>query len=411
MSYQYLLFPLLFFPSITFGLLPAEIFPWSIFVSLFFIKYLQKDYVLLVAIFIPFCCLALVNGTSPSEILRSLFALFNASIAFFLIMRIDQRNINILLKILSYSLIVFILIGITQFFFSEINLILKYLVPRLSIYETDMLLLQGKGVPALATEPSRNAYEIIILLTLFHVINKSKLQNRLIIDFVILIYIIYINKSAMGIGFFIVYLITYFQLIKNIKFIKFFIFLFISSIVVSLISFEIIETRGTNLLFNISNSLTFERLQQLILVDAGFRFPSVFSSYLNFSYFGYGVGNWADGMVEGLEKFPYLYNSTNPNNYFLWACGGSPCPLPVRASSYFASIVLEIGIIGAFLIILLMVNCLKEMKMTEGDLEKRNVSILNFVPIIFSLLFIGDAGNPIPFVCLAILIKIYYNRI
>ena len=83
MSYQYLLFPLLFFPSITFGLLPSEIFPWAIFASLFFIQYLQKDYIILLGILLPFCCLALLNNVPPQELIRSFFAFVNAVIAFF----------------------------------------------------------------------------------------------------------------------------------------------------------------------------------------------------------------------------------------------------------------------------------------------------------------------------------------
>ncbi len=416
MHYQYLLFPLLFFPSITFGLLPSEIFPWAIFASLFFIQYLQKDYIVLLTILLPFCCLALLNNAPPQDLVRSLFAFINAAIAFFLVMRVDEKNTEIICKILLISLYIILFFGVLQFYFNEINQIIKYLVPRSAIYETGELIQQGKGMPSLSSEPSRNAYEIFILVSLYHVIKNTKLRKRIIFDLFILIYIIYINRSAMGIAFFMVYLTTYLSFIKEVRIVSIILLVTVLIIAVPLISIDVVETRGTNLFRTYINSISLSSLQDFFFVEAGFRLSSVFASYLNFSFLGYGIGNWAAGSLEGLERFPFLYNSLNPNNYFLWMCDGTPCPQPIRASAFFAGIILETGILGAFFIIILIHNNVSEFKNdTKVTINKtyndgKNISLYNFIPVIFSLFFMGDIGNPIPFVCLAILIKIYYSK-
>ena len=416
MSYQYLLFPLLFFPSITFGLLPSEIFPWAIFASIFFIQYLQKDYIILLGILLPFCCLALLNNVPPQELIRSLFAFVNAVIAFFLVMRIDEKNTETVCKILSISLYIILFFGVLQFYFTEINQILKYFVPRSAVYETGQLFQQGKGMSSLSTEPSRNAYEILLLVSLYHIIKNTKLRKRIILDLFILFYIIYINRSAMGIAFFIVYLTTYLSFIKEVRIVSIIILSTVLIIIVPFISIDIVETRGTNLFSTYSNSISLSSLHDIFFVEAGFRFSSIFASYFNFSFLGYGIGNWAIGSLEGLERFPFLYDSLNPNNYFLWMCEGIPCAQPVRPTAFVAGIILEIGILGGFLMLVLIYSSISEFKndnkaTIEGMYsEKKKISLYDFIPVIFSLFFMGDIGNPIPFVCLAILIKIYYSK-
>ena len=73
---------LLFFPSITFGTLAAEIFPWGIVFALFFMRRISVPIFLLVSLLLVSCfytayTLVLHGGALEADIVRSLAAYLN----------------------------------------------------------------------------------------------------------------------------------------------------------------------------------------------------------------------------------------------------------------------------------------------------------------------------------------------
>ena len=100
MKTQYFLFPFIFFPSVNFGLFPAEIFPWAFLVSLFYIKRNLKDYLTIFVIMLPAVVISYINNTDSYEILRSFFAYINVFFIFVSVTHMDDKDLNVLIRVL-----------------------------------------------------------------------------------------------------------------------------------------------------------------------------------------------------------------------------------------------------------------------------------------------------------------------
>lgn len=73
---------LLFFPSITFGLISAEVFPWGIIFAAVYMRYCAQPMLALLGLLCVSSCFALLmsfvsDGTSETDVIRSLAAYVN----------------------------------------------------------------------------------------------------------------------------------------------------------------------------------------------------------------------------------------------------------------------------------------------------------------------------------------------
>lgn len=401
---SYILYPLLFFPSITFGLLPAEIFPWAFIVSLYHYPIIKNKIIILPILFVPSLLLAVNDGVDIIGISRSLFSFLNSLLIFFVIIKLNYHRFNLIIKILKYSIFLTIFISIIQFIYSDINRYLLYLVPRLEIYLSGILQAQGKGFSGLSTEPSRQAIELVILFSTVIAISKYTKLRVIFLEVILLLYLLFINSSATGVAFYLIYLLKYFF---NFKIFLAFILIIIFTLFIYLFPWQSLNIRGVNVISDIiTTGISSDTIFDLLFDKSGFRFSTVIAVYSNPTLLGYGLGNWGFGMIESLSMSPYLYEF---NEYFDWACGGEPCA--IRASSFVSAMVLEAGVIVTLIILFILIkekNKVSKEEIIFHQFTRPNLS--SFIPVIFSLLLIGDTGNPIPFIALAILTRIFMNN-
>ena len=80
---------MLFFPSVTFGLLSAEIFPWAFIASIFFLRHYSKDF-FLVILFFFFSWVLSILFLGPTDSLRSIASYLNTLFAFAFILSISE---------------------------------------------------------------------------------------------------------------------------------------------------------------------------------------------------------------------------------------------------------------------------------------------------------------------------------
>ena len=86
-----------FFPSVTFGLLSAEIFPWALIGSLIFFKSYSKNFFIVLCFFFVSGVLSLLIF-GPTDAIRSIAAYINTLYAFAFMLTISQLELMKFIK-------------------------------------------------------------------------------------------------------------------------------------------------------------------------------------------------------------------------------------------------------------------------------------------------------------------------
>lgn len=389
---------MLFFPSITFSLLSAEIFPWAIVYSILRIRKFSLSLMLLLMILlISSMYVVLIKGNEHfPEALRSLSAYVNSILLFGVVLASQSRDINLLIRVSKYVAIGLVFLGIAQFLglTSFLSPVIDFLMPRGS---ANMLGGQGaRGVSLLSSEPSRAAYELIFIYLIYR-FTLLKPAYRIWGDLIISLVVFFFIRSAAG-----AFLLVGFWLLFNRSKL-----LIVGLIMLVYFSFLNVNLSGRAFLVfsTLVDMSSLSEVYTYILNNSGFRLVSIVGALLFgiINPFGGGVGFWRISSVEAMSLTGV---SPEAISYFLYSSGGTWSA--VRPASYFGSLMLDVGIIGAaaFLVILLrLVRSYKTTSVHRSDL--RNIVFFFFLYFFMT----GAVGNPIPWLSLAVLIKFYSFKV
>lgn len=399
-----LLLFLTFTPSVTFSLLHAEVFPYAFLVAIllmlrksasnlsgftFIIPKKIIPFLILIAFSIIYGFIR--NQSENSDVVRSVIAYLNPILIFFAIFKASEHKFNLYSRSLRYILYLLLYIGLLQFSgvgsLIGLDVIIKLLIPR----GDGELLGLGRGASLLSSEPSRASLEFIFISLTFRylTLQLSKVKD-LFFDFLILLFLVAVIRSATGVLYFLVYF-AFKQVVLTIGF-----FVILASFMsVILLFFSSVEIRALEVISIVLNTPV-DELYKLFLNVSGFRGISVHSSYLfGFSHlFGGGVGFWQNSSLEALKSSGFLYHEIS---YFAHRYSDF---VAVRPTSYMASLTLDIGVFGLIIILSILSTVLVKPLIKS-----------NFYPVIFLFLFylffIGSIGNPVPWICIALLIRNY----
>ncbi|PIB33293.1 hypothetical protein BFP78_03265 [Gaetbulibacter sp. 5U11] len=389
---------LFFFPSITFGLLQAEVFPWGIILSTIIIAYHRKInnfFVVVLAMFalniIVFNIINITDLRLP-EVVRSLLAYVNSIISLIAFYQFSEDNILKSAKLVKGIFIFLIVLGLLQIMgaLSAIDFFFKFLIPRSS---STSLGFMNRGVTLLSTEPARAGISLVFIYILVRTV-FIKEKKRPLYDFGIFLFLVLIIQSFMSLSLFLVYLIVVYRL-KLLK-------LLIAVILLAFLGdYFAFGGRSLDLLDAIGNQNSFEDIVFLLVDNSGHRLISIYTSWLYAIThpFGGGIGYWESSSVSALE-----FSGIDVSQYRYFIKHGDSNIIPIRSSGYMSNLVLDIGIFGIIIFGGFLYSILK--KFWSISKESRNIILI----FLFKIMFIGSVGTPVAWIASIIALKYLYNK-
>lgn len=372
---------LFFFPSITFGTLKAEVFPWAImFSSIILLK--QKRINIYYVIFLVTIILNIVIfsiATFPElkipEVIRSSLAYINSSICLVIFYQASENNTLKTIKLLKVIFLFLIVLGILQFsgLISFLDPLFKLLIPRAS---SESLSFVRRGVTLLSTEPARAGVSLIFI----YVVVKSVFikKGRIISDVLFFIFLVIILKSIMALMLYFVYIL----LVYRVKFLRI--------IAVLLLLMIFLDTfgggeRSKQMINKIKTQESFSDAVMVVVDLAGPRLISIYSSWLYAVHnpLGGGIGHWEKSSVEALKMTGADFSKIN---YFKFK--GDSKPIPIRSSGYVSNLVLDTGFLGVGVFFIFIYAIFS--KFWKNGMESKNIILI----FLFKIMFIGSVGPP-----------------
>lgn len=390
---SFLAFPLLllFFPSVTFNLLTAEVFPWA---TIVFLIYTRKyhAWLLLFSAYLFISALIVIAITDEFfEAIRSLSAFLNALLGFELVLMLSNKHIKQLLLLLKYIFISLFILGFLQYFsaIDFLDPLISFLVPRAS---SSSLSFMGRGVTLLSSEPARAGVELVFIYLVVKTVFINK-QLHFYADVFIALFLLFVIQSSMAMMLFLVYTILAYRL------------KLVLIIVLGMLIFPFLNIGGSGRAFN----LVIELMEQSSYKDAlyilfntsGHRVISIFSSYTYglLNPFGGGVGNWMNSSIDALNMTGI---DLSDMNYFKRYGDGEA--VSIRASGYVTNLMVDTGVVGTLLFFYYLQKRFK--KFSAFLKEKKEI----FWLFIVKILFVGSVGTPVSFICVALIMRYQQTR-
>jgi len=378
---------LLFFPSITFSLVSAEIFPWALIYSFKLNPIINYRILLFIGALFLSSIFSFFYGyyyNLETDIIRSFLAYLNPVLIFYCIILISEDKFELLKKVFFGVFIFLIVLGLFQFFglIKPLDPFFRFLLVRGASDKLE----GARGVNLLATEPSRAAIEFLFFGMCYLYFKNFNIKKNFLFDFFLIVYLLFIIRSALGLFL----LMMYFLFKYKLKFM-------LSLLIIGLFMIPFIsgDIRALNIVLQIVSTSSIEELYKLLLNASGFRLLSLISGYsYGFLFpFGGGVGLWQNSIIE---SFYILKFDPQEITYFIFNHDGRFAP--IRPTSYVASLMLDVGIIGFVCFFIFIYPFLK-----IGLTNKR--SFVFTAVFGFYLFFFGAVGNPVPWVCFALIIR------
>ena len=387
---------LVFLPNITpfAAIFKSEIFPWAFLYSLRKGFYLSNRYWLFLIYMGLSAVFVLLTGRAEfMGIMRSSFALLNASIPLFVILIITELDFEQLKKGYYWVFgthIVLCFLQITGLVPDFIGSIMNLFIIRFNTESWGL----GRGVTGLFAEPSYLAVSMSYYFVFgIYLMRRSgnKMAEWLLIG-LLLIYQVAVIRSGTGM----VYLLLVFLTLPKPKFIIPIVLVMIVGMVVAASFAKDYENspRSLHLLYNLIYEQRYKDFYQFALSESGFRMVSVLGAF-NYGVthpFGSGIGAWGPASIESLESVGL---PATDFGYFVTYYGGMFEGL--RPASFFADVLLELGWVGAILFIRFLWPLVCHLRFYI-DNASRPLIIL----FLFNILFLGTIGDPVPYIFLGI---------
>lgn len=391
---------LLFFPSITFGLFTAEIFPWAFIFALFFTKKISTGTLFLVCIFSASAFYTLTLSAlifdHKSDVIRSLAAYLNIVLIFACIMQLSEAHVRRLLEICRKVFIGLLILGAVQFsgVTSSFDFVFSFLVPRAS--GAALLDQNGRGVTLLASEPARAGLEMVMLFVVFRMTQGPNIKFS-IMDLIFIGYIVVVVRSASASAFALFAVGTFtFSRPRNLLYWLPFL------LATPLLDLGTVGGRAAELVQNVSRFGTLSNMLFFIANESGHRLLALYSfvksGFMN--PFGLGIGNWVNS-----SKTAILESGADYYSFRYFHVVGKGSLIPVRAPGVLPNLMLDIGIVGVSYFYYWVLKIAKN----NVVYKRENLAILIILTV--KIIFFGSLGTPYPWIMAALVLRYnYYNQ-
>ncbi|TCN85192.1 hypothetical protein EDB65_10747 [Vibrio crassostreae] len=330
---------------------------------------------------------------TEEQFVRSIGSYLNAICAFSVgKIYISRYGVEKFEKLLRFTFIFFISVAILQF----LNLI-----PFLNSF---FYLLKGRGgaglsdslrgVSIFATEPSRAAYEMILIYLMVR-LSLVKFHRLKIYDFAFFVFIALVIKSMTGLLLCTIFFAFYYVSFRKLIQLSIFILLFLTSLFFILEELAQLNNRAINLVIQVLES---PEPIKLFMQASGFRIISIVSSYVYAfnDIWGSGIGSWEQSSLLALD---YVDARSLEVPYFYYSCGEYICS--VRPTSLLANVALDFGLIGIIFMFYFLIKF-------KNSLNKKYYH--GFYFIVFLFLCSSTVGHPLIWIVIAYLQALSKNE-
>jgi hypothetical protein len=383
---------LLFFPSITFGLLTAEVFPWGVLFAAYYMRSVTKPMLLLLGLMFVSCfytlAISFIDGaTLKTDVIRSLAAYVNVIlVSQTLLLLGKERAIEICLlsRKIFWGLVA---LGLVQTIGSDaLGSFIQLLVPR---GEGSALIESNRGVTLLATEPARAGIE----LTLIYLISRfttAHNKKAVLTDLFLIVFIALVIKSASAVAFATgAFAIMYFRVKADLLTLA---STLIFTAILAYFSISVLPNMGGragDLIAYISDMELGGEVLFYLANESGNRLIALYSFFLSGLYhpLGYGIGSWPYSSMMALQSSGLDYR-----DFRFFDVIGNGNLIPFRGPGVISNLLLDVGFVGtAILFVLFRQVMVKYSKF--NDFSKKAFWIFFFKISLF-----GSPGNPIVFI-------------
>ena len=396
--------PLIYLPNVTplKELFSSEIFPWAFVYSLRRRLTLPLGYLVFLVYMLISAAFILSQGVRLLVPARALFALLNATLIFFVIIKVDDQEFGSLKKVFTWVFGINVAVSLVQYF----GMFPSFLTPIMRLFIdrfTDAPHGSGRGVAALFAEPSYASlsihYYFAYLMFQYKVNQRSLLGYGAIIAMII--FDLFIIRSITGL----VMIFVYFISLQRWKYIwrGAILFLALSLLVIYLANQATEKPRAIEFMYDFIYNQEYQDPMPFLLNESGFRVISVWAAYAYglVNPLGSGIGGWGTASLEAMDQIGVPATEIG---FFASYSGGEFDG--VRPTSFVADLFLEMGWVGFVLFIFAFAKYMFS-KSLFNDVSSRPVLIMFF----FNLFVMGTIGDPLPFIFLALAFREHFPPI
>ena len=384
---------LVFFPSVTFGLIGAEIFPWAVICAVFLLRELPKNAFIPTAALLGWLGLSTLLSTlsyADADAIRSLVAYLNPIAAFLTFLTLSPTHVKKTISLANKVLIVLIGLGLLQFagLISFLEPYLTFLVPRASVEALHEM--GGRGVTLLSSEPSRAGVELVLLYLLFRM--TSDYGARIIfVDLALLAFLAVVIRAAQPLtfGVFVIGAL----LVKKPSQIG---LALLALLIVPFINLDFGMTRALFLIERLWEQSDLNSMVFFAVNESGHRLLTI---YTFFQYgvshpLGGGIGAWPITSMEAIKQ-----SGIDIGMLRYFAIHGEGWVVAVRGSGLVSNLMLDVGIIGTALFFVWILRSTHSYRQNNRD------TWLIMTILFVKIMFIGSVGEPLPWVVAALALR------
>jgi hypothetical protein len=383
---------LLFFPSITFGLISAEVFPWGAIFAAFYMRYCSQPMLLVVgllylsaffALFMSF----LSGGVLETDVIRSIAAYLNVLLVSQTLLLLGKERAVELCMLSRKIFWGLIALGLVQTLGSDLlGNVIQLLVPR---GEGSALVESNRGVTLLATEPARAGIELTLIYLIYR-LTRVNSRKDILVDLFVIVFQALIIKSASSVAFSAgAFAIMYFRVRANILtslgtilFASLLIF-FVTTILPTM------GGRTGDLVLYLSDSEISGEALFYLANESGNRLLALYSFFLSgFNHpLGFGVGSWPYSSMIAVQESGLDYRE-----FRFFDVRGNGNLIPFRGPGVVSNLLLDVGVLGVILLFVLF----KQVMLKYGEFN--HLSRKAFWIFFLKISLFGSPGNPIVFI-------------
>ena len=386
---------LIYLPNITpfKALFSSEIFPWAFLFSL------RKDLRITLAygVFLLYLIVSVsvMLGKFGDFLVpaRAFFALVNASLIFFVLINIKNKEFRVLVKAFEWVFFINIALSIIQF----LGLFPPILEPVMRIF-IDRFTAEtfggGRGVAGLFAEPAYASMSFHYYFAFF-MLNR-RIDPKSVLGYAaiggIIFFDLFVIRSFSGVIMIILYLSSLQKATDLLKFTV--VITLLLGIGLSTLGGKGEMPRSVEVAYDFFRYREYQDPMPWLLEQSGFRFVSVWGAYhYGFTHpFGSGIGGWSNASIESMDAIGVPASAMS---FFATAAGSEYDG--VRPTSYAAGLLLETGAVGLFLFLIAFWPYISRKEMF-ADSHARSLIIF----FLFNIFALGSIGDPIPFIFFAL---------